>query len=166
MHHDLTDQDLSLLRSLPILVAVAASSADREDGQGSTAEVLAGIRVIGEAADAATGNALIAAALDAYKTDGSGEAELLALSQEPPDGLYQSALERCRQAAARFGGRSEDWPGFTHWLRDIAGTVAAASAAGGLPGISSLLGIGGERVTQGESELLADLAAALGVAGD
>lgn len=166
MHPELTDEDVALLRSLPILVAVAAASADREGGQGSTAEVLAGIRAIVEGADAAPDNGLVAAAFGAYKADGAGEAELLALSQSPPGGLYDTALERCRRAAARFGGHSDDWPGLTRWLRDIAAAVAGASAAGGVPGLSSLLGIGGERVTQVESELLADLALALGVAGE
>ena len=162
---NLSTDDVALLRSLPILVAVAAASADRGDGQGSTAEVLAGIRVIAEGADGAEANRLVAAAFAAYKADGAGEAELLALSQFPPGGLYESALEHCRQAAARFGGRQDDWTGLTRWLRDIAGAVVAASAAGGLPGISSLLGIGGERVSQVESEFVADLALALGVVG-
>lgn len=163
---NLSTDDIALLRSLPILVAVAAASADRGDGQGSTAEVLAGIRVIVEGADGVQDNRLVAASFAAYKADGAGEAELLALSQSPPAGLYESALEHCRQAAARFGGRPDDWPGLSRWLRDIAGAVVASSAAGGLPGISRLLGIGGERVSQVESEFLVALALALGVVGE
>ena len=162
---NLSSDDVALLRSLPVLVAVAAASADRGDGQGSTAEVLAGIRVIAEGGDMAQDNGLIVAAFAAYKAGGGGEAELMALAQDPPDSLRDMALEGCRQAAARFGGGSVDWAGLTRWLRDIAAAVAGASAAGGIPGISSLLGIGGDRVTQVESEFLADLAVALDVVG-
>lgn len=166
MHPRLTHEQLELLRSLPILVVAAAAAVDREDGQGSTGEVLAGIRGIVEGAEAAPDNELIAAAFAAYKVDGAGEAELLALSQSPPDGLYTTMLDHCRHAAARFAGGSDNWPGFTRWLRDIAAEVVEASAVGGLPGISDLLGIGGDRVSQVESELLADLVIALGVAGE
>lgn len=161
---DLSAVDLALLRSLPISVAALASVAEPADGHGSTGEVLAGIRGIVSGAEAAPDNALIAAAFAAYKVDGAGEAELLDLSQSPPSALHDATLDRCRRAAGRFEDH-EDWPGVTRWLRDVAAEVVEASAAGGVPGISSLLGIGGERVTQVESELLVDLAAALGVVG-
>ena len=166
MQAELPDEELALLRSLPIMVVAAAASADREDGHGSTGEVLAGIRGIAAGPETYPDNALVTAAFEAYKANGAGEAELLALSQGPPPDLRDAALQRCREAAARFAGRSDEWPAVTRWLRDLAGEVAQASAAGGVPGISSLLGIGGELVTPVESEFLADLALALGVVGE
>ena len=155
MHPDLTDQDVTLLRSLPIAVVSTAALVEVTGGQCTMAELLAGLRGIIEA-DASLDNRLIALAFEAYSADGAGEAELFALCQDPPPDLRETTLRRCREASVHFGVAPDEWAGLRRWLLDLATAVVEASTTGGF------LGLGGERVTEGEAALLADLAAALG----
>lgn len=152
---NLSTDDVAMLRSLPIAVVAAAAAVEVADGRCTMGEILAGIRGIIDGAESFPENGLITAAFEAYKTDGAGEAELLALCRSAPPDLATSTLDLCRQASARLARREDDWAGFAGWLQDLATAVVAASKAGGL------LGIGGERVTKVESTFLAELTTAL-----
>lgn len=153
---DLPPDDIALLRSLPIGVVATAALVEVTGGDCTMSELLVGIRGIFEA-DASLDNRLIAAAFDAYKADGAGEAELFVLCQDPPPDLRDRTLDRCRQATARFATVPDERAGLGRWLLDLAAAVVEASTTGGF------LGLGGERVTDGEAALLTDLADALAV---
>ena len=152
---NLSSDDVAMLRSMPISIVATAAAVEVEDGGCTMGEILAGIRGIIGGAESFPQNGLITAAFEAYKMDGAGEAELLAVCQSAPPDLATSTLDLCRQASARLARREDDWAGFAGWLRDLAIAVVAASTAGGL------LGIGGERVTKVESTFLAELTTAL-----
>jgi hypothetical protein len=153
-----TDAEWGLLVGLPSAVLTAASAATPDGTRKTRAENEAGLD---EISDARASASRLVAAIAAAVLDVSGDPEL---GEEPPViepadpiGYAQDVLDRATEAAALLAGKAAeaDAETYKHWLVEIADTVVGAASTG------SVLGLGGETVTENEREFRDELAKAL-----
>lgn len=157
--YDFTDSEWTTLTRLPIDVAAAATIAEGKDNSGSTVEVLTALSALLAGVKLLRHNALVQSVFDDYKHEGHGEADILELTQNPPEGLVLRSLALAREAAAPLSRVPEEVASeFKFWIRNIAADIVTASSTGGF------LGIGGQVVTEAEEAYLDRLTTALGIA--
>ncbi|MFN8556520.1 MAG: hypothetical protein U0531_03925 [Dehalococcoidia bacterium] len=156
---DYTVEEWQTLLTAPAAAGLLVTTADMSGLIGLSQEA----RAVTEAATATgvtIGGALTRALAAAIK-----EHKNLPVPAGLPNDRMQSRaalIERCRQAADIVAGKAPgESESFRRWLVAIAWRTAEAAKEGGF------LGIGGMRVSEGESAAIDDLAAALGIpAGD
>jgi hypothetical protein len=153
-----TDAEWGLLVGLPQAVLTAASAATPDGTRKTRHENEAGRT---EISDARASASPLVAAIAGATVDVSGDPEL---GEEPPVvepadpiGYVHDVLDRAAEAAALLAGKAgqADAETYKHWLVEIADTVVGAASTG------SVLGIGGETVTEDERNFRDDLAKAL-----
>ncbi|CAL1239198.1 hypothetical protein [Candidatus Methylocalor cossyra] len=158
---DFSAQDWQVLRETPQLVAIAVAAAGSSGLIGSVLEAIAPVRPI---LDALQGNhpllrevcqrEEVQASLEAVKARVKGQD-----FETVRTTLREAALEHARRAREilQAKGLAEDADAYGKFLRDLGQRVAKAAAEG------SFLGFGGERVSEPERTLLAELDRSLGI---
>jgi len=155
-----TDAEWGLLAGLPQSVLTAAGAATHDSARKSRAENAAGLT---EIADARASASPLVAAIAAAAVDSAGDPELGEILPvvEPgdPAAYADDVIERAAEAATLLAAKTTgaDAETYKHWLVEIADIVVGAASTG------SVLGVGGESVTQAErtfrdrlSKVLAD----------
>jgi hypothetical protein len=158
---DFTPEEWETIRNAPYLAAAAVMIAGRSGIFGSIKEALVTAQTFYESASSE--NPLIKAlsAQDEVKLSQefvSGQISFREAAQAP-EKLRGLAVEQCRTAVGLLNqkGGAGEVESYKHWVIDIAQKVANAAKEG------AFLGLGGERVSDAEQTILADLAAALQV---
>ena len=159
---DYTPEEWQLLLDVPPLVGTAVMVAGKS-GLGSMKEAFALASGVLGAKDGYEGNDLITSLIEARMKEGDrSEVEQFATNPyrgKPPEEIADAAVEKCGQAVALLNEKStpEEASGFKTWSIAVGEKVANAAKEGGF------LGIGGERVSEAEKEVLAAVSQALGV---
>ena len=173
MAHDLTEDELQLLSSLPQAIGGAMAIAGRSGLFGTGKEMLANSQALLAGAKDFPGNALIRDILpDLHASDRGAEMEQMKKTRDwslarvkargidSAEKLTAMVLEDCREAArvldAKVGGSEATQ--YRQWVMNVADKVAQSATEGGF------LGFGGERLSTGEQKLLGEIKGALGVA--
>jgi hypothetical protein len=163
-----TDQEWSLLVGLPHSVLSAASAVESDSGRRTLAEGEAGLGAIADGRG--SGNALVAAVAAELVDRLGGDPELgeeppVVVSPEDPATYVTATLDRARAAKALLVARAAeggstvgegDAGAYRHWLVTIAEAVVGAAPTG------SLLGFGGESISEAEQTFVHKLTVALG----
>jgi len=153
-----TDVEWGLLAGLPQSVLTAAGAASHDSARKSRAENAAGLAEIADARASASPlvAAIAAAAVEAGGDPELGE-ELPLVEPGDPVGYAEDVLERAAEAAALLAGKAagSDAETYQHWLVEIADLVVGAASTG------SVLGFGGEPVTDAERSFRDELAKVL-----
>ncbi len=168
-----SEDDWFLLRSTPVLVGAAMANAGRSGILGTLKEAMASSSAVGQGAKELADNGLISEMLrqDKEAADGSvtaavqlaREHQSRAMSRLEESGvkdgedLIRLVLDDCREVARMLDSKAapEDASGYRSWALGVAESVAKAAKEGGF------LGIGGERVSEGEKQLLEEIRTAL-----
>jgi hypothetical protein len=160
---DFTAEEWELLRTAPYLTALAVAVAGGSGIFGSLKEAMAPAGAIIEAAQGDNGllrdicnKEEMKAAQESLKGFVKGK-DIDALRRQ----VREAALEKVRSALGLLASRDavDDADAYRHFVTEIADRVAKAAKEGGF------LGFGGERVSENERALLADLAGVVGTAG-
>jgi hypothetical protein len=153
-----TDAEWGLLVGLPQSVLTAASVATHDSARKTRAETAAGLDRISDARASASPlvTAIAAAVLDQTGDPDRGE-ELPAIEPADPVGYGQDVVARAAEASALLTAKADpaDAETYKHWLVEIAESVVGAATTG------SVLGIGGDVVTDSERSFRDALAKAL-----
>ena len=155
-----TDAEWGLLVGLPQSVLTAAGAATHDSARKSRAEYAAGLT---EIADARGSASTLVAAVAAAAVDSAGDPELgeelPVVEPGDPAGYADDVIERAAEAAILLAAKATeaDAETYKHWLVEVADIVVGAASTG------SVLGLGGESVTDAErtfrdrlSKVLAD----------
>jgi hypothetical protein len=151
-----------MLLDVPPLVGTAVMVAGRS-GLGSIKEAMAVASGVLDAKHGYESNELIQALLDARIND-KERSHLETFSDNPyrgrpPEEIKEMTVEKCREVSALLQHKST--PGeaaeFKAWALAVGKKVANAAKEGGF------LGIGGERVSAEEADVLAAVSSALGL---
>jgi hypothetical protein len=159
---DYTPEEWQLLLDVPPLVGTAVMVAGKS-GLGSMKEAFALASGVIGAKSGYEGNELITALIEGRMKDGDrSEVEQLSTNPyrgQPPEEIAAAAVEKCKQVATLLDTKSTPTESdqFKSWSIAVGEKVANAAKEGGF------LGIGGERVSESEKEVLTAVAAALGV---
>ena len=148
-------EEWSLLRDTPHLVAAAVASAGRSGLLGTLKEAMVACQ---RAYAGQQGTSRLVQELSAAEEVKAGQAairELVPLSSAStaPDKLRQAAVERFQSAQQLLATKqaATELQEYRTWVLDIAKAVAEAAKEG------DFLGIGGQRVSDGEATLLTEL---------
>jgi hypothetical protein len=152
------DEWVQVLRA-PSWASIAVVAASPSGPFGVVKELFAAGKLLAEA-KAGGQNPLVSALVNDLSTsDGRRQAQPTEASGKSPEEIRQLAVDALKQVASLLDGKAgADAEGFKRWLATLAGRVAEASKEGGF------LGIGGVRVSEKETAVLADIGKALGVA--
>ncbi len=152
---DFGPEEWSLLRDTPHLVAAAVASAGRSGLLGTLKEAMVACQ---QAYAGQQGTSVLVQELSAAEEIKAGQAairELVPLSSasSAPDKLRQAAVERFQSAQQLLAVKqaTAELQDYRTWVMDIAKAVAEAAKEG------DFLGIGGQRVSDGEAAVLAEL---------
>ncbi len=166
-----SDADWEVVNSLPLLIGSAAASAGRSGLFGTLKEAMASVSGLMEGLEQFPNNSLVKALVPS-KEDAKAGKELLKSQQETAMAKIKSqGIKKSDELLGMVMGETEKVMGilgssasdqetkeFKEWIYSIATKVAEASKEGGF------LGFGGERVSEGEKQFLADLKTKLGLA--
>jgi hypothetical protein len=156
---DFTAEEWQQVLVIPQLASIVIVLASPSGAVGLTKEMMASSKLIMEAMKASTGNALIDAVAADLKEMAERKEKLQPpqISKERTEAIHQ-CLQACRDVAALLAQKApEEADGFKHWVYTAAKLTAEAGKEGGF------MGIGGERVSEGEVLALNDVAHALGI---
>ena len=155
-----TDEEWSLLVGLPQSVMSAASAVEKNSARQTLAEGEAGLDAVSDGRQ--SGNPLVAAIAQEIVFRVGGDPEL---GEEPPVVIVPSdastyvaeTLSRARQARDLLAEKVDEGDGgsYRHWLVTIAEEVVGATSSG------SVLGFGGEQVSEAEGTFVHRLGEAL-----
>lgn len=155
-----TDEEWGLLVGLPLSVVVAASAAESDGARTTHAENSAGMEVISDGRVSAS-PLVVMVATELLTRTGDPEAgeEPPVITLRDPETAIADVIERARQAHDLLLAKAavEEAEAYRHWLVSIADVVVTAAKSG------SVLGLGGERVTEAERGFRDELAAVLSV---
>jgi hypothetical protein len=158
---DFTSEEWETIRNAPYLTAAAVMIAGRSGIFGSIKEALVTAQTF--YASASSESPLIKALSAQEEVELSQEfvSSQIAFREaaQAPEKLRSLAVEKCQTAVGLLhpkGGAGEA-ESYKRWVIDIAQKVANAAKEGGF------FGLGGERISDAEQAILADLAAALQV---
>ena len=148
-----TDEWMAL-REAPHLVAMATALAGSSGMFGTVGEMVTTAKILYEGA--ASSHELIRLLTSKEEMDGARESVKATVkaggSMHMKESLQAAALKRVHEAMAALKARSpEDAVHYRAWLQSIAQRIAESSKEGGF------LGFGGERVSAGERDFLAQL---------
>jgi len=150
-----TDSEWGLLVGMPQAVLTAASVVTHDSARKTRAENEAGLEKISDArASASPLVAGVAVAVLGQAGDPELGEEAPVIEPADPIGYAQDVLGRAAEVSALLAAKAEaaDAETYKHWLVEIADTVVGAASSG------SVLGIGGETVTDSERSFRDDLA--------
>lgn len=157
---NLTPDEWTTLRDAPHVVALAVMSAGASGITGTVVEGVALARGMVEGRRASHDLIRALAAPDEIKA--AQEAVRASLAGTPPAQLAgrikMMALDRVRAAVALLNskGTADDVKAYSDWISGLAQQVAESAKEG------AFLGFGGQRVSEGETAVLKEIAAALG----
>jgi hypothetical protein len=160
---DFTEEEWEVLRTTPYLTALAVAVAGGSGIFGSLKEAMAPAGAIIEAAQG--DNGLLRDICNKEEMKASQESLKGFVKGEDIDALRrqvrEAALEKVGSALGLLAskGAVDDTDAYRQFVTKIADRVAKAAKEGGF------LGFGGERVSENERALLADLAGVVGTAG-
>ena len=169
---DLTEDELQLLSSLPQTIGSAVAAAGRSGLFGTGKEMFATVQGVLAGAKDFPGNPLIRAIVpDPAASDRGAEldrarktrdwmvARMKAKNVDSPEKLTALAVEDSRAAAALLDAKAEPQEAsqYRQWVTSVAEGVANAATEGGF------LGFGGERLSAGEKDVMAQIQSALKV---
>lgn len=167
----LTEDELHLLASVPQMIGSAMAFAGRSGLFGTGKEMFVSAQSVLAGVKDFPNNALIQAVVpDMKAADRNAEiaqargardwsvARMKAKGIDSADKFRVQTLEDCRTAAQLLAGKvsAQEANEYKQWAMAVAEKVAMASTEGGF------LGFGGERLSAGEKQLLAELKGALG----
>ena len=158
---DYTPDEWQLLLDVPPLVGTAVMVAGRS-GLGSVKEAMAVASGTLNAKDGYEDNELIEALIEGRIKDGDrAEIERLGSDYRGQRSveIRGAAVKKCQQVTELLLAKSNDAEAsqYKHWAISVAQKVASAAKEGGF------LGIGGERVSESEQEIIEAVTTALGV---
>jgi hypothetical protein len=158
---DFTPEEWETIRNAPYLVAAAVMVAGRSGIFGSIKEALVTAQTFYESASSESPLIKALSAQDEVKLSQEFVSNQIALREaaQAPEKLRSLAVEQCQAAVALLNqkGGAGEAESYKRWVMDIAQKVANAAKEG------AFFGLGGERVSEAEQAILADLAAALQV---
>jgi hypothetical protein len=161
-----TDAEWSQMLAAPVAVISAVIGASPGGPVAIMQEVGAAVKFFEETARTRQGNPLIAALLvtlkgyfESYLGKGKPDeavagVDIMAMGKDPQAAVAMVAVLPPLLAAKGAGAAGDE---VRAWLNDLAHAVAHAAPEGGF------FGMGGEQVNAAETQILADLAAALGM---
>lgn len=156
---DFTPEEWYQVLIAPRMASIVASIASPSSRWTSTQEMLQSSRVIMEAMQGATGNALIDAVAADFRErrEKREKLELPAMSEDLA-WLKEQCLQALRDVAALVDLKAPaEAEGFKQWVYRAGRRSAEVSREGGV------LGIGGQRVNEAEAAALQEVAVALGI---
>jgi hypothetical protein len=168
---NLTQDELNLLANVPQMIGSAMAFAGRSGLFGTGKEMFASAQSVLAGVKDYPNNALIQAVVpDPKSADRNAEiaqargardwgmARMKAKGIDSADKFRTQTLEDCRAAAQLLTSKvsPQEASEYKQWAMAVAEKVAMASTEGGF------LGFGGERLSAGEKQLLAELKSALG----
>lgn len=150
---DYTTEEWQLLIDVPSMVGTAVMVAGNS-GLGSVKEALAIASGILSARDGYEGNDLIGSLIESRLKDGM-KSEIETLSGNPYKGMAPAELaqvvnEKCLAVSELLTAKATEAEaaGYKEWAKSVGLKVASAAKEGGF------LGIGGERVSEAEQQVL------------
>lgn len=156
---DFTPEEWQQLITAPQIASVVVMLASPSGPVGMVKELVAASKLMAEATQKATGNALIDAVAADLKVmvENKEKLEAPAMSKDPAEAKTQS-LQVCRDLAALLDQKAPaESEGYKRWVYQAAKSSSEASKEGGF------LGIGGTRVSEAEVAALREVAEALGI---
>lgn len=167
---DFSEQEWFLVSSLPSMIGAAVATAGKSGFFGTMKEMMASARGMMEAQAEYANNELIQSIVNQVnnKDDAKAQAEqyqqmamekMQEANVKTPDQLAQLVLDDCYTVSDLLAERAapDEVAEYKAWAMSVGQKVAEAAKEGGF------LGFGGERVSDSEEALLADVAAALNV---
>lgn len=156
---DFTPEEWQSILTAPTTAAIVIMLVSPSGPMGMVKEMASVSKLIGEAIQTPSGNALIdgvAADLKAMM-DKKEKLEAPAVSQDPHD-MIRASLETLSALAALLDEKApNEGIGYKKWVYRAAQLSSEASKEGGF------MGIGGEKVSQQEQAALKDIAGRLGI---
>ncbi|MBX2879889.1 MAG: hypothetical protein KTR32_08155 [Granulosicoccus sp.] len=172
MKSDFTDDEWFLISAMPGMIGAAMSNAAPSGVIGTIKEMSAtmqsAVKAKSDFPDSELINALVQKAENWAEAKEKmadyrqrAEARLSSANVTNRDELQKLALGECKQAIALVDEKcsAEDAKIYKQWTANVARAVAEAAKEG------SVLGFGGERVSESEQKLLAEIESILGVQG-
>lgn len=154
-------EEWTLLKELPFKAILAAVVVDVRGpiGAASKEMVLAARRLVREATQNYSGNALVMSVLQDVADDAAEEDEIALNDELARQSAIVAALELSERATLLLADRVENAEAaqYRQWVYDAAQSATAATKSGGF------LGFGSDRVSDGEEEFLEQLRVALGL---
>jgi hypothetical protein len=155
-------EEWALLKELPFKAILAAVVVDVRGPIGSASKemVLGARQLVREATQNYAGNTLVMGVLQDVANDAADEAEISLKDELARQAAIVDAFEMSKNATLLLADRADSDEGaqYRQWVFDAARATTAATKSGGF------LGIGSERVSDGEEEFLGQLQVALGLA--
>ena len=145
-----------ILCELPQRIVASAVTVDPLSGIGALLEEVAGLTQLSQGAKERPESELVQAVFAEYKDEGEGEAQTLELSRLGIENFVPETLQMAVQVGEMLPERVDSFEASAYfsWLRETAESVCVAARSGGI------LGIGGKRISDLESEFLDALDAA------
>jgi hypothetical protein len=157
---DFSPEEWQQIITAPQMAAIYVALASPSGPVGAVKEMVAATKLIAEAMQASSGNALIDAVVANYRemAEKKEKLEPPQMSKDPNE-MKALSLQACRDLAALLGEKAPaEAEGYKQWVYQAAQRSAEAAKEG------SFLGIGGTRVTEAEVAALQEIAGALGIA--
>ena len=155
-------EEWALLKELPFKAILAAVVVDVRGpiGAASKEMVLGARRLVREATQNYASNALVMGVLQDVADDAADEDEIALNDELARQAAIVDALEMSSRASLLLADRaeSEEAAQYRQWVFDAARAATVATKSGGF------LGIGSDRVSDGEEAFLGQLQVALGLA--
>ena len=156
---DFTSEEWQQIITAPQVAAMYIALASPSGPVGVIQEMMASSKVIVEAMQAGTGNALIDAVAADWREKAEKKEKPQALQMgKDPNEVKARCLQACRDLAALLSQKAPaEAEGYKQWVYHAAQDSAEAAKEGGF------LGIGGTRVNEAEVAALKEIASALGI---
>jgi hypothetical protein len=164
-----TPDELLVIHGLPSLIGAAVAYSSDNGPIGTAREMMATAKAVVRGRNRFDDNELVASVLPTIEDQDEAEAEgksvreaLMARLQEKEvnsrEAMADQAVEDAAMVSAMLDERAspEEAAGYREWSMDVAVASAKAAREGGF------LGIGGERIGEGEKATIARVAEALG----
>jgi hypothetical protein len=158
LKENFTAEEWNTLIRAPMMVSYGVAGAAPSGGIGFVKEMKAVADAIFDAGAQYPEGSLVEAVTSQIKANATdhfqGSRETLSAAE-----IKERALEVCRQVSLILQSKAsvEESDSYKRWLMTVAESVAEASKESGF------LGFGGERVSEGETAALSELASSLGV---
>jgi hypothetical protein len=159
-----TDEEWFEISSMPTMVGAAMAGAGKSGVIGTAKEAMASMKAIVAARNDYPDNQLIAAILEKAESfsdarERAGDYREMAVSKmkeqnvTSPEEFNRFMFDHCDRAIALVAGKcsARETDEYRQWAKDVAARVAEAASEGGF------LGFGGERVSEPERQLLAQI---------
>lgn len=166
---DFTDEELTLLTTTPSMIGSTIAFSESSGVVGTVTEAMSNAKAVLSGVQSYPQNALIetvapsiADRKDAMEKAKAVRTNMMARMKEKGitsrDGLRQQVVEDCREVARILDSKADSTEAaqYRAWVMEIAEKVAMSAKEGGF------LGFGGERLSEGEKQVIGEVAGALG----